>query len=132
MLNESILDRGMITRPAKIPENDMVRRFLETVGAQARIAKTKKESLLIIICGHGTPADKHGVWLGDPSLLNPETRIMKMKDFESVLPKDLDVTVLSNACYSGGWAVNLNVTAFTAAGPVIKSEPWTRSDTLKG
>jgi hypothetical protein len=86
-------------------------------------ARLTNRPILVFLFGHGHEATR-GVHLGDAKVTIP--------DFLEAIGEDVSVTVISTACFSGGWAVHplLNITASTAAGPDELSESWPASGSV--
>ncbi|KAL8981669.1 MAG: hypothetical protein Q9205_003613 [Flavoplaca limonia] len=97
-------------------------------------AKAGDESVLVFIFGHGR--EKHfGVQLG--------TQWLKHQEFQNELVHDVPTTILSTACFSGGWSCNktfdkktnelkhqFNKTTMMAAGREATSHSWSITATL--
>ncbi|KAL8733585.1 MAG: hypothetical protein Q9166_001993 [cf. Caloplaca sp. 2 TL-2023] len=98
---------------------DLVNTFLSTVRAECDIARALRQPVLVMLFGHGDP-DSQGVELGIlPSAPEPKFPLLEMDAFREAIGTNVNVTIFSTACYSGGWAVNprLNTTTMAGAGP---------------
>jgi hypothetical protein len=124
VLDEKMVNKDCFSPVTVVPEPHMVRAFIHHVKTEAKIAKEKSEPLLIMMFGHGT--EEFGVFLGKHDELSP-SRLVFMKDVESAIPPGVEMTLFSNACFSGGWAVHMNATTFAAAGPFKTSTSWPQS-----
>ncbi|KAJ4324130.1 hypothetical protein N0V94_001486 [Neodidymelliopsis sp. IMI 364377] len=130
ILNQRMINNNQLTPVQTLSKNGngMIQQYLKVLAQQANEAKRLNESLLVIICAHGTPVEfNNGIVFGD---WKKEINIMSRRQFDSVIPAGLDVNIISSACYSGGWAVEMNFTTFSAAGVENPSESWPASDTL--
>ncbi|KAL5435999.1 hypothetical protein PMIN07_003888 [Paraphaeosphaeria minitans] len=130
-----VLDKGLIKDlgPIIVPAEERLKStFLEHLRKEASIAKEQSQSLLVCIFGHGSCADEHGIFLGDYRKQPREDRILHMEEFLSAIPANLNVSLFTNACFSGGWSFNknMNITTLAAAGPSNWSESWAKSQSL--
>ena len=102
--------------------------FLNHVKAECRIAAEKRQPVLLLIFGHGDK-DGYGISIGgegDPDDA-PRLRHQHLKILTRGL--DISITLLTTACYSGGWLIQpgLNISALTAADSVSESWAWKAS-----
>ena len=92
--------------------------FIFTVKSECDIARAENQSLLVMIFGHGDARTK-GVYLGlelDAGVI--DCPLMPIDNFRTAVGCQVQVALLSTACFSGAWAVNpsLNTTTLAAAG----------------
>ena len=80
------------------------------------------ENVLILIFGHGE-LKKKGIEIGSGRALESAHLQSEVKG------TDANVTLLTTACYSGGWTCypQFNVSSMTAAGEKITSRSWVKS-----
>ncbi len=97
-------------------------------------AKAGDESVLVFMFGHGKK-EHFGIRLGN--------QWFKQKEFQNEIVQNVPVTILSTACFSGGWSCNklfdkksnelkhqFNKTTMMAAGPEKRSHSWSITATL--
>lgn len=82
--------------------------FLITVREQDGIAQREHEHLLLFIFGHGDVANL-GVAVGGYADAE-QTSLLHIKDINRLLPRTLEVTLITTSCYSGGWLVRPDIT----------------------
>ena len=96
--------------------------------ACAEAAKSKEPgNVLIMMFGHGHASTK-GVHIGLGARNIVQTSAMKAE----IKNLNVKVTLLSTACYSGGWTCHpdLNISTMTAASHMTKSKSWAKSGSL--
>jgi hypothetical protein len=120
-----------------ITPKDLLERFLATVRSECRLAALNKESVLILIFGHGDQ-DGYGVSIGgktDP-IVAPRLTVENMK---IAIGETTNVALLMTSCFSGGWVIKktqdgskamLNASVMAAAGPTKCSESWAKSESI--
>ena len=99
--------------PKQIKDSVLMSEFRDTIKSECVAAKEGgNKSVLILVFGHGDP-DNYGIYLG--SGRNAITMSTLEKAGQDL---DVNITVLSTACFSGGWACapSLNRTTISAAG----------------
>ena len=99
--------------------------FLHILSSECEFARLSNRPVLVFLFGHGHYQTK-GVFLGTSDAK------VTIPDFVQAIGENVAVTVISTACFSGGWAVHplLNITASTAAGPEKFSESWPPSGSV--
>ncbi|KAL8960801.1 MAG: hypothetical protein Q9193_002553 [Seirophora villosa] len=107
---------------------DLLQDFLRTFESECRIAAQNHQPVLLLVFGHGDEFT-HGIAIGgsgDPKDA-PRLTIAQMKRVLRGL--DVSVTLLTTACYSGGWVYQpeLNISAATASGPKNETLSWMTS-----
>ncbi|KAI4621913.1 hypothetical protein J4E80_004287 [Alternaria sp. BMP 0032] len=126
-------------------ESNLHTKFTEALSEEAALAGKKDHPLVILMFAHGDFTDDFGFDLGSAP------RLFNMKDFkQAVKPTQIRMTILSTACYSGGWAVyhdfsagidqdgnpytdvgqGLNASIMTAGGPSSTSESYGKSHSI--
>ncbi|KAL8880341.1 MAG: hypothetical protein Q9198_002230 [Flavoplaca austrocitrina] len=133
VMDNDIIDRANDLVQVSTP-GGLKLRFEQTLRKQCQEAsKAGNESVLVLMFGHG---DKYngGIHLG--------TQSFKQQQFAKTFAGlDVPVTILSTACYSGGWSCNktfdkkdpnhqFNSTTMMAAGEVAHSYSWNYTTTL--
>ena len=125
VLSQDILDNNKLSCVTTIPPSDLLRTFLATLETKCDQARAENHPVMVFIFGHGHKTTK-GVCLG------PKGHWLEIDDFRTAIGNGVDITVVSTACFSGGWSVHpqLNVTTTTAAGPMLTSESWAASGSI--
>ena len=125
VLNDALLQRGEITPVTVAAESDLHDVTMEVLRKECQIAKSTRAPVLLLLFGHGDK-DICGVELGEESVL-------RIDDVRSVVGDDIGLTVISTACFSGGWSAStfLNAATSTAAGPTVVSESWGASPSVR-
>jgi len=124
VLNEALLQRGEITPVTVAAESDLHDVTMEVLKKECQIAKSTGAPVLLLLFGHGDYRT-YGVVLGES--------ILRIDDVRSVVGDDIGLTIISTACFSGGWSAStsLNATTSTAAGPLVESESWNESPSVR-
>jgi hypothetical protein len=103
--------------------------FLAALKDECVAARALNQQLVVILLGHGDYRSK-GVFLGG----RDSRHIMTPEAFSNAAgAKDIQICLMSMACYSGGWTMMpdvLNITAITAASKENESESWQRSESI--
>ncbi|KAI4144478.1 MAG: hypothetical protein L6R39_004167, partial [Caloplaca ligustica] len=150
-VRKAVLDNDMLqNHPPQalkvLSRYDLVDAFLSIVKDECDRARDLNQPVLVLLFGHGEDVS-YGVELGikHPSLTERhliDFPLLHMETFREAIGANVAVTVLSTACFSGGWAVNprLNTTTMTGAAPGLDhdhpkyitgvSESWGVSDSL--
>lgn len=123
-------------------KSGLLSKFSEVLKEEVSVARKEKQPLVLCIFAHGDWHEDFGFQLGFPKL------DFGISDFKRIVgPTDISITVLSTACFSGGWAVyhdfvmgvdtkgksykhigqELDVSFMTAAGPDSVSESFAES-----
>ena len=107
---------------------ELLEDFLRTFQEECRLAASLGQPLLLMIFGLGDPKT-YGVAIGGAGAppLAPRLKISQIAACLRGL--DVSLTLLLTSCYSGGWVLQpeLNISAFTAAGPLKRSRAWDTS-----
>jgi hypothetical protein len=118
-----------------ISPNNLLERFLATIRSECQLAALNKESVLILIFGHGD-RDSYGVSIGGKATALTAPRL-KVEDLKVAVGNTAKVALLMTSCFSGGWVIKkardgskamLNATVMAAAGPKMVSESWAKSE----
>jgi len=118
VLSEELLNAGEITLPRVVPGGGMVEAFFEELGRLGtRAGEVDDAEILILVFGHYQQVDKSVVveyspppYPGPPGELKAYAKSLawgqllfpKIRDAVVGL-KDTSVSLLTTACYSGGW-----------------------------
>ncbi|KAI9765039.1 MAG: hypothetical protein M1840_007864 [Geoglossum simile] len=121
----TILSRGDIR---VIPPKCLHERFLATVRSECSIARERKQSVFLLIFGHGSE-DTYGISIGGERE-SYDAPLLTITLLKQAIGSKVDVGMLLTSCFSGGWVIQprLNITAMAAAGPDITSESWSKSE----
>jgi hypothetical protein len=128
VFNKELVERQELT-PFTVCQSHLV---VPTLLSEIRLAcilareTDPPASVLVLLFGHGVQS--LGICL-DYSQIIPEGDLVgsfTIEQLQSAVPPEVPVTLLTTACYSGGWAVrpDLNMTVLTAAGD-ISAQPGT-------
>ncbi|KAJ6094503.1 hypothetical protein N7467_002016 [Penicillium canescens] len=129
-LDREILRKKKITEVAVVRSSDMIDRFLEKAKEASELAKRNRAPLLLLVFCHGLPNHHLLLDAGDQS------RGLSIIRLKGVLEPGTCVTLITTACYSGGWATSpdLNQTTITAAGDKelneATSHSWSQSPSI--
>ncbi|KKK17294.1 hypothetical protein AOCH_001807 [Aspergillus ochraceoroseus] len=111
-LDREILREKRITEVTVIRSSNMIDQFLKKAKEASELAKRNHAPLLLLVFCHGLP--NHHLLL-DAGNQSKGLSILRLK---GVLEPGVCVTLVTTACYSGGWATSpdLNHTTIAAAG----------------
>jgi len=117
-----MLDGDEYTPVTVVKSSNMIDEFLKAVKKASELAKREGAPLLLLVFCHGLPG--HQLMLDDKGL-----SIVRLK---GVIEPGCRVTLVTTACYSGGWAIDpdFNHTCLTAAGPRTESNAWLPSASM--
>lgn len=126
VLSNQLLDRNELTPVTVVKNTEIIGRFLQEVrDASRRAGKENADVLLLVFC-HGTQSSSLVLDHTNPSSGLTAVRLKEATGFNT------RVTLITTACYSGGWAVNpdLNLTSLTAAGGPGRSDDKDKSESV--
>ncbi|KAF8850436.1 hypothetical protein BDZ45DRAFT_731564 [Acephala macrosclerotiorum] len=126
VLDKSICDSGRLNNIRVENMQDLRSTFLWALNLEAKEARLKSQTLLVIIMSHGEKISK-GFWLGGPFEVGTKLLVTPEHFREAIGKNDVPVTVMSAACYSGGWTVMPDITGIYAASAVKESHSWPES-----
>lgn len=109
-LDREILREKKITEVTVIRSSDMIDRFLEEAKEASELAKRNHAPLLLLVFCHGLP--NHHLLL-DAGNQSKGLSIVRLK---GVLEPGVCVTLVTTACYSGGWTTSPDLNQTTMAG----------------
>ncbi|EFQ99549.1 hypothetical protein MGYG_02562 [Nannizzia gypsea CBS 118893] len=121
-----------------IPSPSLLSGFLDILREESASALQLKQPLILFIFAHGDETTK-SVTIGgeassdeDMSYSNESEYDMSISTVASIVDPSVDLTIISTACFSGGWAVTsiLDATVLSAAGVNRPSESWAKSSSL--
>ena len=106
---------------------ELLEDFIRTFRSECKIAVEKRQSILLVVFGHGD-VKTHGIGIGGDKP-NKVPRLLISHIVAAIKNLDLSVTIMLTSCYSGGWVYqpSLNISALTAAGPKSPSHAWDSS-----
>jgi hypothetical protein len=119
VLSQTLLDNNGLSPVTTITTSDLLDAFLATLKTKCDQARADNHPVVVFIFGHGHDTTK-GVNLG------LEDHWLEIDAFRTAIGNDVVITVVSTACFSGGWSVHPQLSAMTttAVGLQIKSESW--------
>ncbi|CAG8892624.1 unnamed protein product [Penicillium egyptiacum] len=111
-LDKDMLDQQQITPVTIVRSGEMIDRVLSEAKRASELAKQHEAPLLLLFFCHGLP--NHHLLFNDGN----SHKGLSIVNLKGVLEPGVRVTLLSTACYSGGWITTpeLNHTAMAAAG----------------
>lgn len=127
VLDQKMVTAGKLDNVLVFPRGQLKTRFVRIVKSECQAARANKETILLLIFGHGD-SRTYGITLGTGAVSK-----LKISNLRSAIGGDsLAVTLLSTSCYSGGWSISpeLNITTMAAAGPDAQSISWAASASL--
>lgn len=110
------------------PRGDLLQDFLRTFEGECRIAAQNHQPVLLLVFGHGDEFT-HGIAIGGTADPQDAPRLTIAQIQRILRGLDVSVTLLTTACYSGGWVYQpeLNISAATASGPRNETLSWKMS-----
>lgn len=128
VLDKDILDMAKKSPhgPKQVGHTLLISNFQKQIRQECLAAQKSgnpNESVLILIFGHGD-GDNFGIYPGS------DKNLFDIKSFErATRSMKVNVTILSTACFSGGWACSprLNTTTLAAAADNQVSKSWAYS-----
>ena len=125
VLDAAILDRAMKCphAPKAVLSSTVRLKFAQQLKKDCQEAEKAKESVLVLMFGHGAKEKAHyAVSLGTGYKAAFGTDIFK----NTLRGINANITILSTACFSGGWACepDINATILAAAGKKGGSHSW--------
>ncbi|PVH68559.1 hypothetical protein DL98DRAFT_578768 [Cadophora sp. DSE1049] len=112
--------------------NDLIKQFLKQLNQECAEARKNGETLLVVFSAHGD-FDSKGIHVGGSNDRDPNFIITREMFAEAVGEQNVQICVVSNACFSGGWTMRpdiLNITAMTAASDQSESKSWDKSKSM--
>ena len=106
---------------ATVPASILKERFLETVKDWTRDAALLDQQVLVIMLGHGRPmVDDYRIIIGGTSTSQNAlpTNSISIREFQQACDPKPRVTLLTTACYSGGWVISPNLPNISMMTPV--------------
>lgn len=131
-----VLEANMIPQLEKdnnirvFERGELLQDFLRTFESECKIAAQTHQPILLLVFGHGDEFT-HGIGIGGTGADEGAPRL-KIEHIRRILRGlDVSVTLLTTACYSGGWvyqpALNISAvtaSAATASGPENETLSW--------
>lgn len=123
VLSEDLISTNQITKPTVVKPKDMINRFLKEAKEASELARKNKVPLVLLVFCHGV-ATYH--------LMLDSDKGLSAATLKGYLEPGAQVTLITTAYYSGGWAINpnFNKTTMTGANYEGESIPWPLSDSL--
>ncbi|KAF2710540.1 hypothetical protein K504DRAFT_264762 [Pleomassaria siparia CBS 279.74] len=127
VLDQELVNRGFGSGCVIVGRDSLCDSFLSHLKKESQLAKDNEQPLLVMIFGHGVEGS-HEILLGE----NDPRNWLNMKAFREAVGDDVHVTLVTTACFSGGWCVNadLKFTTLAAAGPKRQSSSWNESASI--
>jgi hypothetical protein len=112
VLSQGLLDNDELSSVTAITASDLLDAFLATLKSKCDQARVENRPVVVFTFGHGHEITK-GVNLGT------EDHWLEIDAFQAAMGDDVGITVVSTACFSGGWSVQpqLNITTTMETGP---------------
>ncbi|KAI1864899.1 uncharacterized protein JN550_008719 [Neoarthrinium moseri] len=126
VLSQEMLDQDQLSPVTLVKTTDMIRRFLEEARIESEKAKYNNSPLLLLVFCHGLESFEMLLDNGNRS------KGLRLQQLKGVLEPGVQVCLMTNACFSGGWAItpDLNRTALTAASELSTSNAWPPSHSV--
>ncbi|KAM0333195.1 hypothetical protein ACHAQA_001855 [Verticillium albo-atrum] len=124
VLNRRLIEAGKITPVIAIPDHQLADTFMASLTAVCKKARAEEKPVLAFVFGHGDD-ESFGIRLGSEE----NGKDILPEQVERLMEPGVNLTIFTNACFSGGWSVrkSLNCSMATAANHRNPSESWTRS-----
>ena len=131
VLSQKMIDDNKLSEITPVPEAEVKDAFLYFLEKECEIASQEKQRVLVLVFGHGD-METYGIQLGRKLIKDKNFYPMVLREELDKIVKKCkpDLTLITNACYSGGWATYpwSNFSTMTAAaGELDVSEAWRRS-----
>ncbi|KAG9254144.1 uncharacterized protein F5Z01DRAFT_119267 [Emericellopsis atlantica] len=151
VLSESLIKSGEITMPEVVEPAAMPERWLREVKLASKEAASRNVPLVLLIFCHGAPDTTLELNYHCPELEESDagaraTSVVTAEQLLEVLDPDCRTTILSTACFSGSWVVDMlgrkvsgydpngqavvNTTMLSAADYETQSLAWPESSSL--
>ncbi|KAI0164085.1 hypothetical protein GGR57DRAFT_498182 [Xylariaceae sp. FL1272] len=123
VLSDDLMKKGQLTKPTVVKESEMVERFLKEAKEASDAAAKKDVPLILLVFCHGL--ETHELSLDSGKGLS--ALILR-----GYLEPRAQVTLITNACFSGGWAIDpdFNNPVTIAAGHRKQSHSGGLSDSM--
>ncbi|KAJ5333027.1 uncharacterized protein N7506_006810 [Penicillium brevicompactum] len=110
-LDNDMLDQDELTPVTVVRSNQMIDRFLSEARLASELAKRTEAPLLLLVFCHGH--SNYHPCLNDDN----QSKGLSILALKAVLDPGARITLVTTACYSGGWATtpDLNITSMAAA-----------------
>ncbi|KPM39171.1 hypothetical protein AK830_g7384 [Neonectria ditissima] len=119
VFSESLLEKKELTAFTAHSPSDLVQKFLKELKDATSLAKTSMppRPIVLLIFGHGTESLGVRVDYSKSFLSDAPNELLMFRDINSAIASDIPTTIITTACYSGGWAIkpDVNMTILTAA-----------------
>ncbi|KAL9583856.1 MAG: hypothetical protein Q9212_002474 [Teloschistes hypoglaucus] len=126
-----VLDKSLLQQPTKFnnfrlcSRESLLEDFLTTLKSEITIAADNDQPVLLLLFGHGEPKT-YGIAIGGSGPPDKAPRLHTHHIVRAIGCLNVSLTVMTASCYGGGWVYEpeLNISAFTAAGPEVESRSW--------
>ena len=107
---------------------DVLQDFLRTFAGECQITAEPRQPVLLMVFGHGD-SKTYGIAVGGIGAPRNVPRLRTHEIAAYLNGLDISLTVLLTSCFSRGWVLQpeLNISAFTAVGPLIETRSWGNS-----
>jgi hypothetical protein len=129
-LSQELLDNEQLTDVVVVKPTQMIERFLAEAKAASELARRTNAPLLLLVFCHGLPSFQ--LLLDDGN----KGKGLSVLSLKGVLEPGAQVTLVTTACYSGGWVTHpdFNYTTMAAAdaseNKLGMSNSWTVSQSI--
>jgi hypothetical protein len=132
VLTDTLLNEGKITEPTVLPRGSIREGVLSYLATLSELSHQTDSPLLILVFGHRQDEDKSIIIEYDFHRLTKGEIItdqLTIEDLRRATSQAKHVSLISTACFSGGWTVipDLNVTIAADASAEIASLSWLSS-----
>ncbi|KAI2630629.1 hypothetical protein GGR54DRAFT_635236 [Hypoxylon sp. NC1633] len=126
VLSKELIKAGELTEPVVVDSTAMKDRFLSEVARASSQSYREKKPLLLLVFCHGNEKTHLLLDCGD------KRTGLSIQQLKAVLEPGSCVTLVTTACYSGGWTTtpDLNLTAATGADAESVSNSWALSQSM--
>ncbi|EFX00194.1 hypothetical protein CMQ_7196 [Grosmannia clavigera kw1407] len=132
VLSNELLDNKELTAVTIVKDN-LQEKFIKEAKRASELAVQTNAPLLLMLFCHGMEADRMKSPAGSSRMmLHSKHRGLEVQDLKDVLNPSARVTLITSACYSGGWVVHpdLNNTSMAAADATSESISWNASGSI--
>lgn len=121
LLKQGLADRRVMDYPAR---EELKTRFLTLLKENAVEAKRQGQHHLVLMSGHGDEETK-SIQLGEDDV--------SIEEYMEAVGSEIETTLFTTACYSGGWVVrqDINTATLAAAGPQNPCLSWNAGASLQ-
>lgn len=134
VLNNDLLDDITESNNVRVvSRRDLCERFISTLRSEIALGLKNQQPLFLMVFGHGEKGTQ-SILIGWKSGSPEKFRISEMTKLLDIRSDGRvpEISLLTSACYAGGWAMmpHLSLTTMTAAGPETEAMSWEGSKSL--